>query len=106
MVTQAVSILQPTSYGTAKRLRHHVESVPAAIMIVPNSIVMMTVVCEDCGEQFAVAHRHASRDADLAEKQAVWLTDRFVWDHIQEKKHPSSIRLPGLHEMPTIPPGR
>lgn len=100
MVTPSVTTQQPTSYGTAgtaKRLRGHVESVP-------KSVVMTTVVCDDCGARYAVAHRPASRDASLAERQAVWLKDRFVWDHIQESKHSGSILLPGSHEMKAVPP--
>jgi hypothetical protein len=61
--------------------------------------MMLTVVCDDCGERFTVSHRSAFQDASLAEKQATWLRDRFVWDHIQENKHGRSIALPGLHEV-------
>lgn len=60
---------------------------------------MTTVVCDECGERFALAHRLAFEDAGMAERQAVWLKDKFVWDHIQEQKHSGSIRLPGEHEM-------
>ena len=97
VVTPSLTTQQPTSYGTAKRLHGNVESVS-------NSVVMMTVVCDECGARFALAHRSASRDTSLAEKQAVWLKDRFVWDHIQEKKHSGSLLLPGLPEMKAVLP--
>ncbi|HYN16190.1 MAG TPA: hypothetical protein VES66_10440 [Terriglobales bacterium] len=80
------------SNGTAKRLRKKTESAPG-------TVVMTTVVCYQCGAQFAIAHRSASQDQVLAERQAIWLADKFVWDHIQENNHQSSISLPGSHEM-------
>ena len=99
MIRPSVPKRTPPSYGTAKRLRHKVESVPDAILIAPNTIVMTTVLCDECGARFAVLHRPDSKDSCLAEKQAVWLKDRFVWDHIQETKHSGSICLPGSHQM-------
>lgn len=81
------------SNGTAKRLRKsNVESAPG-------TVVMITVVCDECGAQFTIAHRSACRDQVLAERQAIWLADKFVWDHIQENSHQSSIQLPGSNEM-------
>src|SRR5512138_2793206 len=103
MITQSQ---QPISYGTAKRLRHNAESISDAILVFRNNVVVTTVLCDECGERFAVFHHPASRDISLAERQAVWLKDRFVWDHIQETKHSGSIRLPGLHEMQPVPQGR
>lgn len=99
MVTTAVAREQPNSYGTAKRMRHSVASAPDVVGIVPNTIVMTTVVCEQCGERFALAHRPAFQDAGLAARQAAWLRDRFVWDHIQEKRHSGSIALPAGSEI-------
>jgi len=87
---------QPISNGTARRLRRNGESAS-------HDIVMTTVVCEECGERFALAHRPAFQDAGMAERQAVWLKDTFVWDHIQEQKHSGSIRLPGWSEMKAAP---
>jgi len=58
-------------------------------------VVMTIVVCEKCGTQFAISHRTAFQDAKLASRQAIWLEDQFVWDHIQESKHHGSINLPG-----------
>jgi|SRR5882672_9089103 len=83
---------QPKSNGIAKRLRKNKESAPG-------TIVMKTVVCPQCGEQFAIGHKLALQDPALATRQATWLADQFVWDHIQENKHQGSIRLPGLDEM-------
>ena len=83
---------QPRSNGIAKRLRKNKESAPG-------TIVMKTVVCPQCGEQFAIGHKLALQDESLAARQATWLADQFVWDHIQENKHQGSIRLPGLDEM-------
>lgn len=92
MVTSPQTHDQPASYGIAKRLRLNKECAP-------NTVVMTTVVCEQCGAQFTIGHRPALQDASLAEKQAAWLKDQFVWDHIQENKHAGSLRLPGSHDM-------
>ncbi len=105
-MAQSPAPRRPASYGTAKRLRRNTESMPDGIIIVANSTVMTTVMCDECGSRFALVHRRASENSDLAERQAAWLKDRFVWDHIQEAKHCGSIRLPGLHEMGPLPPGR
>lgn len=56
---------------------------------------MVTVVCDNCGALFAIGHGLADQDPALATRQAVWLSDKFVWDHIQEEKHRNSIDLPG-----------
>lgn len=60
---------------------------------------MTTVVCYQCGARFAIAHTLSSPDQALADRQAVWLADRFVWDHIQENNHQGSIELPGSREF-------
>jgi hypothetical protein len=77
----------------AKRLRHTVESAPS------RNVVMQIVECFQCGQRFAINHSPISQDAQLAEKQATWLKDRFVWDHIQENKHSGSITLPAVAEI-------
>ena len=64
----------------------------------PSLTVMTTVVCEQCDEKFQITHPMRLQDAALARRQADWLLDRFVWDHIQENKHRSSIQLPALAE--------
>ena len=78
--------------GTAKRLRGNAESVPG-------KLVMTTVVCYQCGARFAITHPLSSPDQALAHRQAVWLADKFVWDHIQENNHQGSIELPGSREL-------
>lgn len=60
---------------------------------------MEVVVCGQCGDRFAITHEVATADVDLATRQAVWLQDQFVWDHIQETKHRSSITLPAADEL-------
>lgn len=77
----------------AKRLRRTGENSPG------RNVVMTIVECAQCGERFAIGHHPASQDAGLAQKQATWLQDRFVWDHIQESKHQSSITLPAVAEI-------
>jgi hypothetical protein len=91
-VVKLSAALQPGAHGTAKRLRK-------TSGCAPDTVIMTTVVCYQCGEKFSIAHRSASTDQALAERQAVWLADKFVWDHIQESNHPGSIQLPGSTEM-------
>jgi hypothetical protein len=61
--------------------------------------VMKLVVCGQCGERFTIGHDPASANLELAERQATWLQDHFVWDHIQESKHRGSIALPAANEL-------
>ncbi len=85
---------QAASSGTAKRLRQ-----VSASALPAKTLVMKLVVCGQCGERFAIGHDPASSDPELAERQATWLQDHFVWDHIQESKHRSSIELPASGEL-------
>lgn len=78
----------PASSGVAKRQRKHAK--PAA----GNKIVMQFLVCEQCGERFAIEHLEHMQDVDLAQRQATWLAERFVWDHIQENHHAHTVELP------------
>ena len=78
--------------GVAKRVRNHMP--PGS----PNVTVMRVVVCGDCGAEFQIGHRSNYQDRSLASRQAAWLADKFVWDHIQESKHPGSVDLPALAE--------
>jgi hypothetical protein len=73
-------------YCIAKRLRK---------AQAPSNGDMETVVCDKCGQRFAI-HDDGVHDALLAEKQAAWLQDQLVWDHIQERKHHGSVALPNL----------
>jgi hypothetical protein len=75
--------------GTAKRQKN----------IVPSSSTNNfpeTVVCGKCGQRFVIQSNRAIGDASLAEKQAAWVADQLVWDHIQERKHHGTIELPNL----------
>jgi|SRR6516164_6072058 len=90
--TEALSRLEGVrTAGTVKRLRGNNADIP-------NAIVMRVVACEQCSARFAIGHQPALQDASLAERQAVWLADRLVWDHIQESKHPGSRILPSFSE--------
>lgn len=60
---------------------------------------MNVVACSHCGERFEISHKANFQDPKLAERQAAWLQDQFVWDHIQETKHRGSIALPASDEM-------
>jgi len=57
---------------------------------------METVVCSKCGQRFAICHDTGWQNIELAKKQAAWVTDQLVWDHIQERKHHATIELPKL----------
>jgi len=92
VVKLAIGPQSGSSNGTAKRLRKKMTESST-------ETVMITVACYQCGAQFVIAHRSASQNQALAERQAAWLADKFVWDHIQENNHQSSIQLPGSEEM-------
>ncbi len=72
---------------SARRMRANRSEPPA---------VRLTVTCEQCGQQFGIAHDPGVEALALANRQAIWLADRFVWDHIQESPHKGSIPLPPL----------
>ena len=80
--------------GTARRMRRRSENSP-----VRSGVVMKVVECGNCGERFEISHQAASQDAQLAVRQAAWLQDQFVWDHIQENRHRALINLPEANEM-------
>ncbi len=81
-----VTAEQPVT-ATARRVRK-------SMAVSPSWTVVATVVCDQCGAQFQITHRMPLNDEELARRQATWLVDKFVWDHIQENKHRSSIDLP------------
>ncbi len=83
-----------TSHGIARRLRQTGAGATSS-----RSQVMQIVVCPQCGERFAITHEPAAADPELAGRQAVWLQDQFVWDHIQESRHRSSVALPAAEEL-------
>lgn len=74
--------------GTATRMR--------GAAATHDDIEMQTVVCDKCGQRFAISHAPAGENTELLRKQASWVEDQLVWDHIQERKHPGSIKLPKL----------
>jgi transcription elongation factor Elf1 len=61
-----------------------------------NTVLMETVVCGSCGQRFTIRHNLAFQDVELARKQASWVENQLVWDHIQERKHHGCIDLPKL----------
>lgn len=73
---------------SAKRIRGNVPFAIAAIR--------MTVTCDQCGEKFAIAYSPEASGVALVNRQAKWLVDHLVWDHIQESKHKGSITLPAV----------
>ncbi|MGE5322437.1 MAG: hypothetical protein ACM3SW_06225 [Actinomycetota bacterium] len=80
--------------GTARRIRRRAENSPPR-----PGVVMNVVECSNCGERFEISHQAVFQDPVLAERQAAWLQDQFVWDHIQENKHRGLITLPASDEM-------
>jgi hypothetical protein len=59
-----------------------------------DALVMETVVCDKCGQRFAIYYDPGYQNPVLIRKQVNWVEDRLVWDHIQERKHPGTIELP------------
>jgi hypothetical protein len=64
--------------------------------VVPNETPVETVVCGKCGQRYAIHTEPSSLDAELSRKQASFVADKLVWDHIQERKHQGTIELPSL----------
>lgn len=61
-----------------------------------NETLMETVVCSKCGQRYAIRIESSPQNAELSRKQASFVADKLVWDHIQERKHQGTIELPGL----------
>ena len=76
-----------TGNSVAKRLRKSVDSDGA-------TMAMEAVVCGKCGERFAIRRDLSSHDTKLLEKQRAWVQEQLTWDHIQERRHHSTIELP------------
>ena len=53
-----------------------------------------TVVCGQCGQRFTFESDPAAQSSGVAAKQAAWVADQLVWDHIQERKHAGTMTLP------------
>jgi transcription elongation factor Elf1 len=75
--------------SVARRLRGTTE-------LISNPGLTETVVCGKCGQRFAIRNDQGSPDMELARKQASWVAEQLVWDHIQERKHSGTIALPSL----------
>jgi len=82
----------------AKRMRQS-GAAPALGTQPARTQVVKVVVCQQCGDRFAISHDLTALDPELAERQAAWLADQFVWDHIQENKHRGSVTLPATDEL-------
>jgi len=63
---------------------------------------METVVCGKCGQRYAIHMEAASQDVELSRKQASFVADQLVWDHIQERKHQGTIELPSFEERSSV----
>jgi len=75
--------------SVARRMRGTAE-------VVPNETPMETVVCGKCGQRYAIRIESSSQDVGLSKKQASFVADKLVWDHIQERKHQGTIELPSI----------
>lgn len=76
--------------GVARRVR-------GTAQLPSTAVLMETVVCTQCGQRFAIRHTPAIvQNQELAKKQASWVEDQLVWDHIQERKHQGTMELPSL----------
>lgn len=75
--------------GVARRIRGIAEHPSHAVL-------METVVCTQCGQRFTIRHTAILQNQELAKKQASWVEEQLVWDHIQERKHHCTIELPKL----------
>jgi hypothetical protein len=88
----------------AKRIRQ--TNAPPAPAPPAKTHVIRIVVCQTCGDRFAISHDITAVDPELAARQAVWLAEHFVWDHIQENRHRGSITLPGARELKQLASSR
>jgi hypothetical protein len=66
----------------------------------PGFAEMGTLRCDDCGEEFIIAHDPTFLDRSVAERQAYWLVKVLAEEHERERKHSDRIQLP---EQPTKP---
>jgi hypothetical protein len=55
---------------------------------------MGAVRCDDCGEEFVIAHQPAFVDKWVADQQVHWLERVLAEEHERDKKHPDRIELP------------
>jgi hypothetical protein len=57
-------------------------------------LVMGTLRCDGCGEEFVIGHHPDFTDQGAAERQAHWLEKVLSEEHEREKNHPDRIELP------------
>jgi hypothetical protein len=60
----------------------------------PDFTEMGTLRCDNCGEEFIIAHDPTFLDRSVAERQAYWLVKVLAEEHERERKHPDRIQLP------------
>jgi transcription elongation factor Elf1 len=71
--------------------------------VLSNEASTETVVCGKCGQRYAIRIEAPLQDAELSRKQASFVADKLVWDHIQERKHQGTIELPSFeNERSTV----
>ncbi len=79
-------------WGTARRFRRNQQ-------VKDGTVALRTVICIHCEERFTISHSDQAQDVDLAQRQAAWLEQQLVWDHIQERKHQGLFKLPASDEL-------
>jgi hypothetical protein len=50
--------------------------------------------CDHCGDEFSILHHSSRKDAESADRQALWLEKALAEEHECDKKHPDRIELP------------
>jgi hypothetical protein len=59
-------------------------------------MAMQPVICGKCGERFIIRPDVSAHDLKLVEQQRAWVQEQLVWDHIQERRHHSTVELPNF----------
>lgn len=84
--TPGAALVKPS---VARRLRGTTEAVPSPLPA-------ETIICPKCGQRFVIRNEQEAQGPELARKQATWVAEQLVWDHIQERKHQGTMELPNL----------
>ena len=63
---------------------------------------MGALPCDDCGEEFFIAHPPAFVDKSVADQQAHWLEKVLAEEHERDRKHPPAEGLLTLHTAITL----
>jgi hypothetical protein len=85
-VTPGATLVKPS---VARRLRGTTEALSSPLSA-------ETIICPKCGQRFAIRNDQESQDSERAKKQATWVAEKLVWDHIQERKHQGTMELPNM----------